>query len=182
MGLWRGRFRHGHRRERYWTRRPKLTVSILPPPSRQQRAANVVSPRCGCHLTVADKALLHNAQFVIIRPIPAAFTIGSRQNFDLRAVDKVGHKGGLTIGANTSSDGRPRRLTIKTGSTERLNRSASPGPAHRFTVSKIGRDSLRQNDGTAKQHLSRAAMGTNVPPCQSAGSYSGLASALTYVT
>ena len=112
MGLWRGRFRHGHRRERYWTRRPKLTVSILPPPSRQQRAANVVSPRCGCHLTVADKALLHNAQFVIIRPIPAAFTIGSRQNFDLRAVDKVGHKGGLTIGANTSSDGRPRRLTV----------------------------------------------------------------------
>lgn len=111
MGLWRGRFRHGHRRERYWTRRPKLTVSILPPPSRQQRAANVVSPRCGCHLTVADKALLHNAQFVIIRPRPAAFTIGSRQNFDLRAVDKVGHKGGLTIGANTSSDGRPRRLT-----------------------------------------------------------------------
>ena len=99
--------------ERYWTRRPKLTVSILPPPSRQQRAANVVSPRCGCHLTVADKALLHNAKFVIIRPIPAAFTIGSRQNFDLRAVDKVGHKGGLTIGANTSSDGRPRRLTTE---------------------------------------------------------------------
>jgi hypothetical protein len=60
---------------------------------------------------VADKALLHNTQFVIIRPIPAAFTIGCGQNFDLRAVDKVGHKVGLTIGANPRSDGRPRRLT-----------------------------------------------------------------------
>lgn len=70
-------------------------------------------PPCGgCSLTVADKALLHNAQFVIIRPRPTAFTISSRQNFDLRAGDKVGHKVGLTIGANTSSDGRPRRLTI----------------------------------------------------------------------
>ncbi|WP_245770761.1 hypothetical protein, partial [Roseovarius azorensis] len=64
-------------------------------------------PRRGRRLAVADEALFHNAQFVIIRPIPAAITIGSRQNFDLRAVDKVG----LTIGANPRSDGRPRRLT-----------------------------------------------------------------------
>ena len=71
-------------------------------------------PRCGCRLAVADEAFLDNAQFIIIRPIPAAFTIGSRQNFDLRAVDKVGHKVGLTIGANPRSDGRPRRLTSQT--------------------------------------------------------------------
>ena len=58
-----------------------------------------------------NKALLYNVQLVIIRPIPAAFTIGSRQNFDLRAVDKVGHKVGLTIGKKQRSDGRPRRLT-----------------------------------------------------------------------
>ena len=69
-------------------------------------------PRCGCRLTAADKALLHNAQFVIIRPIPAAITIGSGQNFDLRAVDKVGHKGRLTIGAIPRSDGRHRTLTL----------------------------------------------------------------------
>ncbi|MBB58551.1 MAG: hypothetical protein CMM42_15095, partial [Rhodospirillaceae bacterium] len=38
-------------------------------------------------------------------------TIGSGKNFDLRAVDKVGHKVGLTIGSNPRSDGRRRRLT-----------------------------------------------------------------------
>ncbi|MEP0261409.1 MAG: hypothetical protein ABJD72_16250, partial [Sulfitobacter sp.] len=48
----------------------------------------------------------------IIRPMPAAFTIGSRQNFDLRAVDKVGHKVGLTIGSSLRSDGRRRRFTF----------------------------------------------------------------------
>ncbi len=77
---------------------------------------------------------------------------------------------------------KPGPGDINTGSAERLDRGASLGPDHRFTVSKSGRDSLRQNDGTAKQHLSRAAMGTNVPPYQSTGSYSGFASALTYVT
>jgi hypothetical protein len=70
-------------------------------------------PRSGCRLTVPNKALLHNPQFVIIRPIPAAFTISGGKNFDLRAVDKIGHKVGLTIGANPSSDGRPRRLTAQ---------------------------------------------------------------------
>jgi hypothetical protein len=59
---------------------------------------------------VANKALLYIAQLVIIRPIPAAFNIGSRQNFDLRAVDKVGHKVGLTIGKKQRSDGRPGGL------------------------------------------------------------------------
>ena len=62
-------------------------------------------------MAVADEAFLHNAQFVIIRPIPAAFTIGGGKNFNLRAVDKVRHKVELTIGSNPRSDGRPRRLT-----------------------------------------------------------------------
>jgi hypothetical protein len=56
-------------------------------------------PRRGRRLAVADEALLHDAQFVIIGPIPAALTVGSGQNFDLRAVDKVGHEVGLTIAA-----------------------------------------------------------------------------------
>lgn len=51
---------------------------------------------------------------------------------------------------------------IKTGSAERLDRGAWPDPDHRFTVSKSGRDSLRRNGGTARRHLSRAAMGTMV--------------------
>ena len=55
-------------------------------------------PRRGRRLPVADEALLHHAQFVMIGPIPAAIAIGSGQNLDLRAVDEVGHKVGLTIG------------------------------------------------------------------------------------
>jgi len=55
---------------------------------------------------MAEKAFLHYAQLIIIGPIPAAITIGSGKNFDLRAVDKAG----LTIGSNPRSDGRPRRL------------------------------------------------------------------------
>lgn len=68
-------------------------------------------PRRGCRLAVANEALLHNAQFVIIRPIPTTFTVSRGKNFDLRAVEKVGHKVGLTIGSIPRSDGRPRRLT-----------------------------------------------------------------------
>jgi hypothetical protein len=45
------------------------------------------------------ETLLHDEQFVIIGPILAAITDGSGQNFDLRAVDKVGHKVGLTTEA-----------------------------------------------------------------------------------
>lgn len=50
------------------------------------------------------------------------------------------------------------------GSAGCLDRMEPPGPHHRFTVSKSGRDSLRQNGGTARQNLSPAAMGTNVHP------------------
>ncbi|MDZ4137237.1 MAG: hypothetical protein U1D06_16835, partial [Paracoccaceae bacterium] len=62
------------------------------------------------HLPVADKTHLDNAQLVLIRPMPTANTIGDRQNFDLRAVDKVGHKLGLTIGSLPKSDGHRRSL------------------------------------------------------------------------
>ena len=51
---------------------------------------------------------------------------------------------------------------VKTGNPDRLDHDASPGPDHRFTVSKSGRYSLHRNDGTAQWHLSRATMGTNV--------------------
>ena len=39
-----------------------------------------------------------------------------------------------------------------------------PGPFHRFTVSRSGRDSLRENDGTRSNALSRFEMGTVVHP------------------
>ena len=69
-------------------------------------------PGRGCRLAVADEALLDNAQFVIIGPKPAAITIGRGKNFNMRAVDKVGHKVGLTIGLIPRSDGTRRRLTL----------------------------------------------------------------------
>lgn len=68
-------------------------------------------PRRGCRLAVANEAFFHNAQFVIIRPMPAAFTIGCGKHFDLRTIDKVGHKLGLTIGLSLRSDGHRRRFT-----------------------------------------------------------------------
>ena len=70
-------------------------------------------PRRGCRLAVANEAFFHNAQFVIIRPMPAAFTIGCGKYFDLRTIDKVGHKLGLTIGLSLRSDGPRRRFTVK---------------------------------------------------------------------
>ena len=69
-------------------------------------------PRRGCRLAVANEAFFHNAQFVIIRPMPAAFTIGCGKYFDLRTIDKVGHKLGLTIGLSLRSDGHRRRFTL----------------------------------------------------------------------
>lgn len=70
-------------------------------------------PRSGLRLAVADEAFLHNAQLVIIRPIPTAFIVSCGKNFELKAVEKVGYKVGLTIGSIPKSDGWPRRLTIQ---------------------------------------------------------------------
>lgn len=56
-------------------------------------------PRRGCHLPVADKTFLNDPELILIRPLPTANAIGGRENFDLRAVDEIGHKGGLIIGS-----------------------------------------------------------------------------------
>ena len=98
LGRWSFRH-HSHRREQSPGRRPKFTVAILTSPRGQQRSANAMPPRRGRRLAVADEAFIHDAQFVIIGPRPAAIAIGSGQNLDLRAVDEVGHKVGLTTGA-----------------------------------------------------------------------------------
>jgi hypothetical protein len=45
-----GAFCQGHRRERYRARRPKLTISIVPSPSGQQRPEKAMPPHCGCRL------------------------------------------------------------------------------------------------------------------------------------
>ena len=103
--------RHSDRRERYRTASAKFSVPILPTPSCQQRPTNAMPPRRGSHLPVADKTLLDNPELVIIRPMPTADTIGRRENFNLRAASKVGHKVGLIIGSRDASDGRRRSLT-----------------------------------------------------------------------
>jgi len=56
-------------------------------------------PCSGSHLPVAVKAFLDNPEFVLIRPLPTANTIGGRENFDLRAVNEIRHKVGLIIGS-----------------------------------------------------------------------------------
>jgi hypothetical protein len=123
-----------------------------------KRPANAVPPSCGCYLTVANKAFFHNAQFVIIRPMPAAFTIGSRQNFDLRAIDKVGHKVGLTIRSSPRSDGRRRRFTFRPLSAcKEISRWHSP-------QRRVGEGS----EGRRQRSLARGSCGSpeNSPPIQ----------------
>lgn len=57
--------------------------------------------------------------------MPAAITIGSGKNFDLRAVIEVGHKAGLTIGSIPGSGGRRRSLTIMFGRLKDWRRVAT---------------------------------------------------------
>ncbi len=78
-------------------------------------------PRRGAHLAMADKTLLDNPELFLIRPMPTADTISSGKNFDLRAIRKVGHKGGLIIGSQPKSDGRRRSLTIRPIALNRKN-------------------------------------------------------------
>lgn len=56
---------------------------------------------------------------------PAAIAIGSGKNFDLRAVDNVGHKVGLSIGSQPRSDDCRRRPT-KNGRMTPLPQSRRP--------------------------------------------------------
>lgn len=48
------------------------------------------------------------------------------------------------------------------GSAKRLDRSCKPGPFHRFTISKSGRDSLPGDGGMQRDRLSRFEKGTIV--------------------
>jgi len=68
-------------------------------------------PRRGRHLPVADKTFLDDPELVLIRPLPTANAIGRGENFDLRAVNEIGHKVGLIIGSQPKSDGPRRSLT-----------------------------------------------------------------------
>ena len=70
-------------------------------------------PRRGCHLPVADKTFLDDPELVLIRPLPTANAIGCGENFDLRAVNEIGHKVGLIIGSQPKSDGPRRSLTVR---------------------------------------------------------------------
>ena len=83
----------------YQAGRTKLTVPILPTPDRQQRSAHAMPPRRGRHLPVADKTLLDDPELVLFRPLSTANAIGRGENFDLRAVNEIGHKVGFIIGS-----------------------------------------------------------------------------------
>jgi hypothetical protein len=56
-------------------------------------------PRRGRHLPVADKTLLDDPELVLFRPLSTANAIGRGENFDLRAVNEIGHKVGFIIGS-----------------------------------------------------------------------------------
>ena len=70
-------------------------------------------PRRGRNLPGADKTFLDDPELVLIRPLPTANAIGRGENFDLRAVNEIGHKARLIIGSKPTSDGPRRSLTKK---------------------------------------------------------------------
>lgn len=63
------------------------------------------------HLTMPQKALLHDPDLVGIAPVSPTRRIRGRKDFDLGSELMVGHKLGLIIGAEIPSDGHRRRLT-----------------------------------------------------------------------
>jgi len=63
----------------------------------------------------ADKTFLDDPELVLIRPLPTANAIGRGENFDLRAVNEIGHKARLIIGSKPTSDGPRRSLTGNLG-------------------------------------------------------------------
>ena len=69
-------------------------------------------PRRGRNLPGADKTFLDDPELVLIRPLPTANAIGRGENFDLRAVNEIGHKARLIIGSKPTSDGPRRSLTL----------------------------------------------------------------------
>ncbi len=69
-------------------------------------------PRRFCHLPVAGKTFLDDPELVLIRPLPTANAIGGRENFDLSAVNEIGHKVERIIGSQPKSDGLRRSPTM----------------------------------------------------------------------
>lgn len=84
----------GCRCEGYRAGNTQLTVAILSSPDRQQRPAHAMPPRRRCHLSVANRTFLDDPPLILIRPLPSANAIGCRENFNLRAVNEIGHKVG----------------------------------------------------------------------------------------
>ncbi len=63
------------------------------------------------HLTMPQKALLHDPDLVGIAPVSPTRDLPSRKDLDLGSELMVGHKVGLIIAVEISSDGSRRRLT-----------------------------------------------------------------------
>lgn len=64
-------------------------------------------------MPVADKTFLNDPELVLIRPLPTTNAIGGRENFNLWAGNKIGHKAGLIIGLSPKSDGPRRSVTAE---------------------------------------------------------------------
>lgn len=67
-----------------------------------------------------------------------------------------------TAHAEAQTQVRDWRGNCIAGSAKRLDRGKMPGPFHKFTVSRSGRDSLRGDDRTSRHGLSYMEMGTFV--------------------
>lgn len=65
------------------------------------------------HLTMPQKALLHDPDLVGIAPVSPTRDLPSRKDLDLGSELMVGHKVGLIIAVEISSDGSRRRLTMR---------------------------------------------------------------------
>ena len=69
-------------------------------------------PRRRCHLAMPQETLLHYRDLVAIAPVTTARRIRGREDFNLGSELMVGHKVGLSTGAETLSDGLHRRDTV----------------------------------------------------------------------
>ncbi len=113
-GRWHGCVCSGREHQRdECRRRPggQLTMSILPPPCRQQRTRHTVPPGRRRNLAVPQKALLHHPELVSIAPVSPARGIRGRQHFYLGSELTVGHKVGRITDLEIPSDGLRRRDT-----------------------------------------------------------------------
>lgn len=70
-------------------------------------------PRRRAHLTMTDKALPHDLEFLVIAPVPPTPDIRARQHFYLRCELIVEHKVGFIAKTQCPSDGLRRRRTAE---------------------------------------------------------------------